>query len=195
MALLLFLAALYPLFATWAKVNDRYVRSVGPGLNGLEWMKEASTTQGALPGEPRTYPLLWDYQAFMWLREKVYGSPVVAEGANGPAYRSLRSGVASFTGLPIIIGYDWHQRQQRSALKSDAVGQRARDVNDLYNTHDAQHALALLDRYQVGLIYLGQLEQSYYDPQGLAKFDMMVERGWLSQVYQNEGVIIYQVNR
>ncbi len=196
MLLLIVLASLYPIFATWAKVRHRYVREVGPGLDGLAWMKQAVTTQGHA-GEygQRTYPLLWDYQALMWLRENVEGSPVVAEGANGPAYRSQRSRVAVYTGLPIILGWDWHQRQQRSALDVDLIGTRMRDVNDLFNTPDPQHARVLLDRYDVALIYLGELERAYYDPVGLRKFEQMVERGWLTRVYQNEGVTIYEVLR
>jgi uncharacterized membrane protein len=97
--LLIALAALYPILATRAKINDRWARQIGPGLNGLEWMKAVSDVQ-----QGQTFRLLWEYEALMWLRDNIEGSPVVAEGARAEPYRSLRSRVATYTGLPIIIG-------------------------------------------------------------------------------------------
>ncbi len=196
LALLIALAALYPILATRAKINDRWARQVGPGLDSLEWMTAVSDFQSG-PGTPdgRSFLLLWDYQALMWLRENVDGSPVVAEGAQAKPYRSLRARVATYTGLPIIVGYPWHQHQQRSFLKVDLVGQRERDVDQLYSTPDPWSAKAVLDRYDVSYVYVGDLERITYDPGGIEKFEKMVEIGLLRPVYTNEGVTIYEVVR
>ena len=139
-------------------------------------------------------PLEWEYQALMWLRENVDGSPVVAEGAIAPPYRSQRARVATYTGLPIIIGYPWHMRQQRTFLSVDVIAQRERDVNQLYNTPDPWLAKEILDRYDVSLLIVGAQERADYDPIGIAKFEHMAQTGLLRSVYSNTGVTIYQVN-
>jgi uncharacterized membrane protein len=194
--LLVALAALYPILATRAKIHDRWAREVGPGLNGMAWMKAVSDVQYG-PGAPdgERFSLEWDYQALLWLRENIHGSPVVAEGAEAQPYRSLRARVATYTGLPIIIGYPWHQTQQRSILKTDLVNQHERDVDQLYNTPDPWLAKEILDRYEVSLVYLGDLERITYEPVGIQKFKKMAELGLLHPVYTNEGVTIYEVVR
>jgi len=196
LAALVILAALYPIFATRAKIYDRWDKSVGPGLNSLEWMKHIEDVQYG-PGAPEglRFSLQWDYDALMWLRENVAGSPAVMEGAKAQAYRSLRDRVATYTGLPIVIGYDWHQRQQRSFLKVDLIGRRIADVNLFYDTPDPWLARQILDRYAVSYVYLGDLERVTYDPAGIQKFDQMEQTGLLRPVYENPGVTIYQVSQ
>ena len=78
--------------------------------------------------------------------------------------------VSVHTGLPSVIGWDWHQQQQRWGYKS-MVADRIRDVDTIYNTTDVNEALDLLRRYDVAYIYLGQVERLYYDDAGLEKFE------------------------
>jgi uncharacterized membrane protein len=139
--------------------------------------------------------LQWEYDALIWLRQNVQGTPVVAEGAKAQPYRSLRGRVATYTGLPIIIGYPWHQKQQRSFLKTDLIDKREWDVNSLFATPDPWFAKKILDRYDVSLVYLGDLERITYDPAGIEKFDRMVDLGLLQPVYANPGVTIFRVIR
>lgn len=196
MLILVVLAALYPILATRAKINDRWAREAGPGLDSLAWMRSVTDVQfGEGAPEGLRFPLQRDYEALMWLRENVQGSPVVAEGAKAPPYRSLRGRVATYTGLPIIIGYPWHQTQQRSFVQTDLIGQRERDVNNLYSTSDPWLAQEILDRYDVSLVYVGDLERAHYAPVGIAKFAQMADMGLLSAIYTNEGVTIYKVVR
>jgi uncharacterized membrane protein len=96
--------------------------------------------------------------------------------------------------LPSIVGWDWHQRQQRAVLPPTVVSNRIFDVNSLYNTTDIEEALAILEDYGVSYVYVGPLEWTYYNPQGLLKFDQMVENNLLNEVYRNGGVSIYEVN-
>jgi uncharacterized membrane protein len=53
----------------------------------------------------------------------------------------------------------------------------------------------LLDHYGVELIMVGELERAYYQPSGLAKFNDMVDQGYLSVLCARDNTIIYQVNR
>ena len=73
------------------------------------------------------------------------------------------------------------------------VSIRVDDVNRLYNTTDINETLAILAKYDVGYVYVGQLEWVYYQPQGLLKFDQMAAAGYLEEVYRNDGTSIYKV--
>ena len=78
-------------------------------------------------------------------------------------------------------------------MPASLVSSRINDVNNLYNTTDIAQALQILEKYDVKYLYAGQLEWIYYLPQGLVKFDDMVEQGLLDEVYRNGGVSIYEV--
>jgi len=131
--------------------------------------------------------LEYDYQALQWLIANVRGTPVVAEAAI-PYYREGGLRVATYTGLPTFLGA--HQNEQRYA---SPVGERDGKARDFFNTPDVARALQLIGELHVSYIYVGQLEQTVYDPAGLAKFDEMVQRGELEVVYENEKVQIYRV--
>jgi uncharacterized membrane protein len=141
----------------------------------------------------QTIQLSYDYEALQWMQRHIEGSPVIAEAHSDNPYRSIGNRVAMYTGLPAIIGWDWHQRQQRAVLPGNLVGERIADVNTLYSTTDVSQAMAIVDKYNVKYIYAGQLEWVYYDPQGLNKFDEMAGMGLLREVYRNGGVSIYEV--
>jgi uncharacterized membrane protein len=127
------------------------------------------------------------------MQRNIEGSPVIAEAHSSNPYRSIGSRVSMYTGLPTIVGWDWHQRQQRALMPSHLVTDRIADVNALYNTTDINDALEILDRYDVSFIYAGPLETAYYHPQGILKFEEMASQGLLREVYRNSGVTIFEV--
>ncbi|MEJ5200552.1 MAG: hypothetical protein WHX53_16670, partial [Anaerolineae bacterium] len=47
----------------------------------------------------------------------------------------------------------------------------------------------------VSYIIVGELERAYYNPAGLAKFDVLAQQGYLKPVYTGETVTIYRVIR
>ena len=182
---LLAASSLYPLCAAPAKVRDRWDPALGPGLDGAAYMASARYLDNN-----REIVLEHDRRAIAWLQDNVVGSPVIAE-ASVPPYR-WGSRIANYTGLPTIIGWDWHQKQQRAALSSEMVDWRLLDLRNLYNVRDTEYALQMLQRYQVGYIYVGELERAYYDAEGLDKFDAMVGSA-LEIAYQDGPVTIYRV--
>jgi len=93
--------------------------------------------------------------------------------------------------LPTVIGWDWHQKQQRSILPGQTIDHRIEDVRTIYNGTDLEQTKKLLNLYDVKYIYVGPLEKIYYDANGLNKFDQATDL-W-NLVYQNEQVKIYQV--
>jgi len=185
LVLLSFASLLYPLVYTPARVNDRFPGDRPPvgTLDGMAFMTVGSYTW---PDNNRI-ELEYDYQALQWLIANVKGTPVVAEAAI-PYYREGGLRVATYTGLPTLLGA--HQNEQRYASQ---VGERDGQARDFFNTPDTSRALQLIRELHVSYVYVGQLERTVYDAAGLAKFDEMVQRGELEVVYENERVKIYQV--
>lgn len=177
---------LYPLTATPVRIHDRFEHSLSKTIDGTAYQQ---TSVYMDDGRPVT--LRWDHQAFEWLKQNVRGIPTILE-ANTPLYR-WGSRVSIYTGLPTVIGWDWHQKQQRSILPGQTIDHRIEDVRTIYNGNDLEQTRKLLKLYQVQYIYVGELERLYYDENGLSKFDQANDL-W-SLVYQNEQVKIYQVHQ
>ena len=185
-SLLLVGCLIYPPLAARAKINDRFDRAIGPTLNGMAYMRTATYQE-----EESMLELGRDRQAMDWMLENIQGSPVVLE-ANVLLYR-WGNRISIYTGLPTVVGWDWHQRQQRGHIAGDEVNRRVREVRDVYSTGDLIRAQQLLHRYQVKYIVLGELERAVYPADGLVKFERWAEEGFLREVYRNPGVVIYEV--
>ena len=186
-ALLILGGMLYAPFAAWAKMHDRFVADSAPGLNGLDYMKQAVYNT-----HDKEIPLIQDYDAIQWLRANIQGTPVILE-ANDSLYR-WGNRVSINTGLPTIIGWDWHTKQQYSLLPGEIIDNRIRYIQTIYDTADPNEALDLLRRYNVSLIYVGPLERILYAQEGLDKFAAMAETGALKKIYDNNGVQIYALS-
>jgi uncharacterized membrane protein len=184
LVLLLVSAATYPLIATKARMADRFAPDTTPSLDGEAYMTTATHVE-----LDRPFALKWDLDAIRWLRAHVPGSPVIAE-AHMPEYR-WGSRVSVYTGLPTIVGWSWHQRQQRAVLPDTLVAQRIADVHAIFSDPDSARAAALLARYHVRYVYVGPLERIRYPAAGLAKFDRDPARWHV--VYENAQVKIYEV--
>ena len=193
MGCLVFLAALYPLFAIPAKMQDRYVGDAPQGLDGMVYMTRAYRTE-SIDNTTSNFPLMEDYMAIRWMRTHVQGSPTIIEGTTGPNLYRWGNRFSIYTGLPSVVGWQWHERQQRAALSDQIVYDRDADLTTFYSTADISQALMLIRRYNARYIIVGQLERVYYDEQGLPKFTDMVVKGFINIAYQNEGTTIYKVN-
>jgi uncharacterized membrane protein len=65
-------------------------------------------------------------------------------------------------------------------------------VNTFYSTPDPTVAEAILQKYGVSYVIVGQVERLYYPAEGIAKFDSMAGQS-LEAVYSNPQTIIYHV--
>src|SRR5690606_31463761 len=79
--------------------------------------------------------------------------------------------ISAHTGLPTVLGWTWHARQQRMALPGSVVARRVRDVRHFYDTPSADEAWVIARRYDVRYVVVGRLEQAQYAAEGLAKFE------------------------
>ena len=177
-------SAVYPLLGTRDRLRDRFYGNAIPlTLDGLAY------AEGTVYQDPKgEVELSQDMAAIRWLRENVEGSPVVLE-ASVPSYQ-WGGRVSIHTGLPGVVGWEWHQQQQRWDYRDD-VSARVRDVNRIYATSDPSAAAALMEKYGVAYIYVGELERLYYPADGIAKF-ADGRMGGLETVFESEGVAIYR---
>jgi YYY domain-containing protein len=147
---------LYPLTATSAKIRDRMAKEAPHTLDGARFMQYSSYADLG-----QTFRLDEDYAAIQWMRENVEGTPVIAE-ANAPEYR-WGTRYTIYTGLPGVLGWNWHQRQQRAANPAADVPGRAREINEFYLTRSREEAEAFIEKYDVEYVILGRLERIYFE--------------------------------
>jgi YYY domain-containing protein len=155
----------YPALAIPSKAGGFSAR---PGLDGMAWLEAAHPD---------------DYAAIRWLQANGSDSAVILE-APGESYSYLAR-VSALTGLPTVLGWDFHEFQWRGTY--DEPARRKPDVDILYNSVDPGQTLTLLDKYDITYVYVGPLERERYNPAGLAKFERLLDR-----VYQGGEVTIYQ---
>ena len=174
---------------SWVREDRNDVRfQDGPlTLDGMAYM--GSTVYRDQRGE---IDLSADLEGIRWLRENAEGSPVVLEASTPSRYRYRWNGrISVYTGLPTIAGWQWHQEQQRWDYQW-AIRERIQDIDLIYDTTDPEEALSLLRKYDVGYIYVGELERISYPGGGLKKFDSELS-GNLDRIEVNDFVTIYRV--
>ncbi|MCX2726093.1 DUF2298 domain-containing protein [Thermomicrobium sp. 4228-Ro] len=210
-------SSLYVLLGTPQRLALRLPSTPTPGgLDGYAWMLGGQYANSV--GE--TIETSEDYAVILWLRTHVRGNPVILEASIGP-YRGNGSRISSATGLPTVLGWDRHERQQRTLVApeatgaqfvsplGDAVDRRLVEVRELYNTTDLEKKRELLARYRVRYVIVGAVERSwriqagfagasvpnelYASPEGLAAFAAL-EGTTLQRVAQFGNTVIYEVS-
>jgi YYY domain-containing protein len=178
-------AALYPLLAGIAKVKDRMVESAPHTLDGMAYMNYASYDwKGPMD-------LSQDYRAIRWMQENVEGSPVIVEANMRDLYR-WGSRFSINTGLPAVVGWEWHQQQQRAINPGIWVSNRIDQTDDFYKTINIETARKFLKRYGVKYFVVGQLEKNIYPHLSLEKFENGNGLYW-NEVFRDGDTVIYQV--
>jgi uncharacterized membrane protein len=195
-------AALFIIIGGMDKIRDRWWPAAPHTLDSMTYMQYADYADFGV-----TMKLDEDFRAIRWMQENVQGSPVIVE-ANCPEYRWC-SRFTIYTGLPGVLGWNWHQRQQR-AFQNDQVWNRVNEINAFYATTDPAAAKAFLQKYNVRYIVVGQLERAEYvpgapngpvpakapdgspTPNGLLKFDQYNGTLW-KEVYRDGQTVVYEV--
>jgi len=156
----------YPIVALWNKTG---------GIPSADQL----TLDGA-----QYYKLVWpdQMQAVEWLKQAPLGVMVEAVADTGGSYTTYAS-VSTFSGMPTVLGWIGHEAQWRGGYLE--MGSRQNDIRTLYRTHDWQEAKAILDKYQISYVYVGDLEIRTY-PLDESKF-----QEHLQLVYDSPGARIY----
>jgi YYY domain-containing protein len=185
LAVLVFSAAMYPITAATDKIRDRMSQETPATLDGLKFMETSRYYDQNLDMD-----LSQDYHAIQWMQQNVQGSPVLVE-TNTVEYR-WGNRFTIYTGLPGVLGWNWHQRQQRGFLDYNGIANRLSEIPMFYQTLDIEIARDFLDKYDVKYIILGQMERAYYPGDGLIKFEEYNGVYW-REVFREADTVIYEV--
>jgi uncharacterized membrane protein len=200
LAILLTISMLYPLFATQGRMQDRFNKAETPlTLDGMEYMKHAVYNYNNM-----NFSLDGDYYMIRWLQENVEGSPVIMETQMPGVQYAWSSRISIYTGLPTVLGWSWHQIQQRTLPEMDKlIHTRENNVSAFYSIGGVEgisDAWEIIQAYDVKYIVVGMLERVFYNDilsnpttgaqeanqsPGLQKFDEMVDLGLLEVVYEH----------
>jgi YYY domain-containing protein len=148
LSLLCVLNSIYLFTGTYAKTDSF---SKNSGLDGIEFMKKTNFGY---------------YDAIFWINININGTPIILE-APGSSYEDT-SFLSAYTGLPTIIGWVNHELIWRNNWEE--LSQRINDVDTIYNTENYMQAYALLKKYNVTYVSVGDIELKRYRTEGLEKF-------------------------
>jgi len=193
---LIFITALYPLTSTGARALDRMVPELGPVLDGMTYMQQADYYEVVDSAQSRgeVLQLEDDYNVIRWLQDNIVGTPVIMEAQSEREYL-WGSRISIYTGLPSVVGWNWHQRQQRTFDPMPRmVMQRVANVNAFYETTDMAVAANILQHYEVQYVIVSALERARYPLEGLLKLEDMTTLGVLEAVHREGDSVVYEVN-
>ena len=86
------------------------------------------------------------------------------------AYSERYGRVGALTGIPIVLGWENHERQWRGSTYNEIVGSRRQDLETLYTAEDMAQVTHILERYNIGYVLYGSTEWSQYGGAGEEKF-------------------------
>ena len=196
LAVLALASAVYPALGTRARLADRFQPSAGVTLDGRAYQQSAVYGDPGNPGAGAPgaeYALRHDAEAIDFIRANVEGSPVFLEGVTPDAYRWYPR-VPKYAGLPVVVGWQWHQIQQRGAggAEPQAVRDRMADVALMYETERPALFMDTARKYGIEYVYLGPAERVYFPGPGLDKFDAMAGSS-LERIFTNGEASVYRV--
>ena len=93
------------------------------------------------------------------------------------------------TGLPAVVGWRWHQTQQRTLFGFE-VDERNREVGEFYSLTDQVEIDSFLRAYDVTYVVVGSLENAVANPATLAR---LAENPSLRPVFVDGTSVIYEV--
>lgn len=186
----------YPVLTTGARLQQRYPQDgASLTLNALDWMEYG---QQQTPGNP---PVILSYDedrdVIDWFNTEVPGTPVIAE-ASLSQYTCGTARISTYTGLPSVIGWPWHEVQQRDWID---IYERQDQVRLMFTSTDPLVKQSVLSRYMVDYVVVGDLERFYPaanceatdNAAGIATFEEMVASGNLEVAFESGETRVYRV--
>ncbi|MBN2387003.1 MAG: hypothetical protein JXB85_08280 [Anaerolineales bacterium] len=124
-----------------------------------------------------------DADAIRWFATVPDG--IVAEAASPGGSYTYYGRIATYTGLPNVLGWPGHEGQWRGGYEPQ--GNRLDDLRRLYTTNSWEEARAILQQHDIRYVVVGPLERSTY------RVDETKFQRFLVLVFQNSDVRIYAV--
>ncbi len=107
--------------------------------------------------------------------------------AEGPSYGKFTR-IAMHTGQPTVLGWHYHLMQRGQTQLE--ISNRSKDLENLFSGQDQHARRAVLDRYQVRWLVVGDLERERY---ALTGEDPLVGVPGLLHFAEHEGATLYRV--
>jgi YYY domain-containing protein len=153
-------------------IEPQRVPVVRPTIDGTAYLR------GKFPADSR---------GIEWLNRSVRGQATVLE-AWGPSYQDFTR-VCMHTGLNTVLGWEYHVLQRG---QSDAeIRARQRDIATAYRSENPMETRAILDRYRVDYVFVGDLEARTYGRAVLERFDRVPG---VEPVFSHDQTRIYRVH-
>ncbi|MEM7094033.1 MAG: DUF2298 domain-containing protein [Actinomycetota bacterium] len=191
--LLLALSLLFPLLSVAPRSANRIDTTLGPSLQGHLWMETPGTvTFGIKDSFENEYfidPAL-DRPVIEWLRHNVEGRPTIVEAVGGSEYQWWGR-ISINTGLPTVLGWRWHQDQQRTLFNYE-VNERRRDVASFFVLTSVEEIERFLRAYDVSYVVIGVVEAAVANPETLR---ILGEHPALTPVFRQGEQVIYEVSK
>jgi len=180
------ISALYPLLSFTARMNGT--------------SPDTATMDGAAYYEKN---FSGDYQMVEWIKDNVkpvMGKiPVILEAWGGSYHQDFDT-IATNTGYPTVLGWDFHEVQWRGSgdkavirgkNPDDTVMHRENDIDTIYTSPDLEATKNLLKKYGVDYVYVGDAERQKYSANaaGLNKF---IQLGGVA--FQVGNSVLYKIN-
>ncbi len=185
------LGLVYPFLAIWVRTEGFFTAKSNPEAGLYSYRKSAGYYGRTLDGlrflsDPTEAPE--DYAAIQWINNSISDRPHILEAVTH-AY-SYSSRISAYTGLPTILGWDNHEQQWRGWDLAPVVEARRQNVTTAYETIDVNTCIAILKRYSIRYVMVGELERRIYSSSGLQKFNQLG-----TVVYQKGNTVLYDVSK
>jgi uncharacterized membrane protein len=185
-AVLVTSGALFLLLGVTAKINDRMTAEAPHSLDGMAYMEYSVYYE-----HDQMLELREDYETIRWMQDHIAGSPVIMEGYVSEYRWGARYAIN--TGLPAVLGWNFHQRQQREFVPGNDIWARVGDVDLFYQTVNLDEAAAILAKYDVSYIIVGQMERAVYAGPGMQKFEE-TQTLW-REIFRVGNTVVYEVDQ
>jgi uncharacterized membrane protein len=175
LALLIFASLTYPVLSLWSKTN---------GFQPQKWSLDSTAYYTPVSAD--------ETAAIEWLKEAPYGVVAEAVPETGGSYSEFAR-VATFTGLPGVLGWVGHENQWRGG--NEVIGSRQSDLERLYCSREWEDTQLVLDQYQIRYVFVGNLERAAYTPKAGVCPSGMVEAKFqrhLNRAFEMGDVVIYE---
>lgn len=192
LALLLVASLAYPINAIGPRQANRVDTTLGPSLDGYLWLEPGQHRFGvrAPDGVDHEIDPGRDRALIEWLQHNVEGRPTIVEAVGGAEYQWWGR-MSITTGLPTVVGWRWHQSQQRTLFDAE-VNERKDDVARFFQSDSRAEIDSFLRAYDVTYVVIGSLESTIANPATLALF---ANDPSLDLVFGSPELGIYQVDK
>ncbi|MEN8098713.1 MAG: DUF2298 domain-containing protein, partial [Chloroflexota bacterium] len=130
----------YPALAIPSRISEF---DQEPTIDGMQFMRDRSPGDGA---------------AVDYIRQNARADSVILEAVDGQYTNGGR--ISAFSGVPTVMGWAGHELQWRGSHPD--ISPRESDVERMYSLTDWMSIQALLDKYSIEYVVIGDLERARY---------------------------------